>query len=70
MSLEELKTAAAGLPEDQRLWLAAYLRHLSRVDSEENAKQLSALNRRIDEGHYVTLDQLKQLHAKLEAEGL
>ena len=70
MSLEELKSAAASLSEEQRLWLAAYLRHLSRVNSQANAKELSALNKRIDEGHSATLDQLKQLHAALEAEGL
>ena len=69
MSLQELKAAAALLSEDERLWLAAYLRHLSRVNSEANAKELSVLNKRIDDGHYVTLDQLKQYHAALEAEG-
>ena len=69
MSFEEIKLAAASLPEHERIWLAAYLRHLSRVDSEANAAELAALNKRIDDGHYVTLDQLKKHHARLEAEG-
>ncbi|MBA3832661.1 MAG: hypothetical protein H0X34_12375 [Chthoniobacterales bacterium] len=69
MSLQELKTAAAALSEEERLWLAAYLRHLSRVDSEANAKELRALDKRIDDGHYVTLEQLKQYHSALETEG-
>ena len=70
MSREELKVAAAGLSQEDRLWLAAYLRHLNRVNSQANAKELSAINKRIDEGRFVTLDDLKRLHAELEAEGL
>lgn len=69
MSLQEIKVAAAALSEEERLWLAAYLRHLSRVNSQANAAELSALNKRIDDGHFVTLEQLKRYHAALEAEG-
>ena len=69
MSLQELKAATTALSEDECLWLAAYLRHLSRVNSEENARELTALNNRIDDGHCVALNQLKQCHVALEAEG-
>ncbi len=70
MSHQELKATVDSLSQEDRIWLAAYLMHLERRDSEANKADLSARNRRIDEGKFVTLEQVKKLHAALEAEGL
>jgi hypothetical protein len=70
MRVEELKAVAASLTEEERIWLSAYLLHLSRADSASNKADLSARNRSIDEGHYVTLEQFEKIHEALEAEGL
>lgn len=70
MSQQELKATVDALSDEDRIWLAAYLMHVGRVDSEENKADLSERDRRIDEGKFVTLEQVKRLHAALEAEGL
>lgn len=70
VSLEEIKTAIGAIPEDERILLTAFLRHLNRVNTPENRAELSAANARIDAGDYVTLEQLGRAHADLEARGL
>lgn len=70
MSLDEIKVAVENISLDDRLHLAAYLKHLARVDTKENRAALSAADRRIDAGHYVTLEQLREASAALEAKGL
>lgn len=69
MSRQELQATVDCLSEEDRIWLAGYLMHLARRDSPANLAELSRLDRRIDEGHYYTLEQLKEAHAALEAEG-
>ena len=69
MTFEEVKQRAAELSEEDRLRLSAFLKHLARVDTDENKAELSRLNRQIDEGNYVTLEQLREISAALEAEG-
>ena len=69
MTFEEVKQGAAELSEEDRLRLSAFLKHLARVDTDENKAELSRLNRQIDEGNYVTLEQLREISAALEAEG-
>ena len=69
MTLDELKRGVAELSEEDRLHLSAFLKHLARVDTDENKAELSRLNRQIDEGNYVSLEQLREMHAALEAEG-
>ena len=69
MTFEEVKRGAAGLSEEDRLRLSAFLKHLARVDTDENKAELSRLNRQIDAGEYVTLEQLREMHTALEAEG-
>ena len=70
MTLDELKREAADLSEEDRLRLSAFLKHLERVDSAANRAELSRLNRAIDAGECVTLEQWRKMHAALEAEGL
>lgn len=69
MTFEEVQRGAADLSEEDRLKLSAFLKHLARVDTDENKAELSRLNRQIDVGDYVTLEQLREMHAALEAEG-
>ena len=69
MTFEEVKREAAELSEEDRLKLSAFLKHLARVDTNENKAELSRLNRQIDEGKYVTLEQLREMSAALEVEG-
>lgn len=70
MSHQELKATVDSLSADDRIWLAAYLIHLERRDSEANKAELTRLNQEIDAGRCYTLEQLEKVHAALEAEGL
>lgn len=70
MQFNELKQAVAVISADDRLALTAYLRHLDRVDTDANREALSEANRQIDAGDFVTLEQLRRVHAILLAEGL
>ncbi len=69
MTLDEIQREAAALSEDERLRLRAFLKHLERVDSDENRAKLSRLNAEIDAGNYYTLEDLEKVDAKLSAEG-
>ena len=70
MTLDEIKREAAVLPSEERLRLTAFLKHLERADSVANRADLSRLNRSIDAGDGVTLEQWRKMHAALQAEGL
>ena len=69
MTLEEIQKEVVTLNEEERIRLSFFLQHIRRVDSDENKAELSRLNREIDEGDYATLEQLREMHAALEAEG-
>ena len=69
MTLEQVQREVVALTDEERLRLAAFLKHLARVDSPENKAELSRLDRSIDEGDYVTLEQWRRINAALEAEG-
>ncbi len=70
MTLDELQQQAAGLSAEERLRLTVFLKHLDRVDSASNRAELSRLNRSIDRGDSVSLEQWRKMHAALQAEGL
>ncbi len=70
MTLDELKREAAVLPDEDRLRLGAFLKHLERVDTAANRAELSRLDRSIETGDAVTLEQWRKMHAALQAEGL
>ena len=70
MSLADLQQQAAALSAEERLRLAVFLKHLERVDSAANRAELSRLDRAIDAGDAVTLEQWRKMHAALKAEGL
>ena len=70
MTLDDLRHEAANLPAEERLRLAVFLKHLDRVDTAANRAELSRLNRAMDAGDGVTLEQWRKMHAALLAEGL
>lgn len=70
MSLQELKAGIEQSTPEERLFLAAYLKHLARKDDPAYRADLA---QRIDEmkaGKRFSLDQVKRVHQSLEAEGL
>lgn len=70
MTLDEIKQELSRLNEEERLRVMAFLRHLSRTETEENQAQLSERMRQISDGNYVTLDQLLRVHESMTAENL
>ncbi|HEY1172219.1 MAG TPA: hypothetical protein VGH19_12670 [Verrucomicrobiae bacterium] len=70
MSTKELIRTANELNSEERVFLAAYLKHLARVDDPAYRTQLTQLNEEIDSGKRFTLQQVKRLHKALEKEGL
>lgn len=70
MSTAELKQTAESLNAAERIFLAAYLKHLSRVDDPAYQAQLTRLNDEIEGGKKLTLDQAQHLHETRKAQGL
>ena len=64
-----MRTADTLTPDD-RLVLAAYLKHLGRKDDPAYQAELTRLNQEIDAGRKFTLDQVQRMHEALKAEGL
>ncbi len=69
MTLDQIQHEAVSLSTEERWKLAAFLKHIERVDSPENRAELSRLNRSLDEGRGVTMEQFEQALAAAEAEG-
>ena len=70
MSVAEVMRTADTLTPDDRLVLAAYLKHLGRKDDPAYQAELTRLNQEIDAGRKFTLDQVQRMHEALKAEGL
>ncbi len=70
MSTVELKQMVDQASVEERLFLEAYLAHLRRVNSPENAADLERRMQDMDGGNKVSLKQAKRLHEALLAEGL
>ena len=70
MSVMELKKTVGSLNAEERLFLAAYLKHLARVDDPPYQSHLTRLNAEIDAGKKFTLPQVVRMHEALKAEGL
>lgn len=70
MSTAELKQIVDQTSTEERLYLQAYLDHLSRVNAPTNAADLSRRMREMDAGRKVTLAQAKKLHEALAKQGL
>jgi hypothetical protein len=70
MTVAELKTGIEQSSPEERLYLAAFLKHLGRKDDPAYRAELNRLNAEIDDGKKFSLEQVKRLHETLEAEGL
>ncbi len=68
MSVEELKAVVDGASEDERLFLAAYLRIKS--DDGSLKKALTEANQRMDAGKSVSLGKVKDILGELDKLGL
>ncbi len=69
MTLDEIQREVVALSEEERLRLSAFLKHLARVDTEENRAELARLNAEIDAGRYFTIEDVEKAEAALVAEG-
>ena len=70
MTLDEIKREVAVLSGEARLRLTVFLKHLKRVESAADRAELSRLNRTIDAGGGITLEQWRKIHLALGSEGL
>ena len=70
MSVTELKKTVENLTAEERVFLAAYLKHLSRVDDPAYQAELTRLNEEISTGKKFTLPQVLRMHEALRVEGL
>ena len=70
MSVAEMMRGADELTPEDRLVLAAYLKHLGRKDDPAYQAELTRLNEEIAQGQKFTLDQVERMHHSLKSEGL
>lgn len=70
MTVAEIKAGIEQSSPEERAYLAAFLKHLSRKDDPAYQTELSRLNDEIDSGQKISFAQAKQLHETLKAEGL
>jgi hypothetical protein len=70
MSVEELKKTIESSTPEERVYLTALLKHLSRKDDPAYKSELTRLNKEFDDGKKFTFDQAKRLHETLKSEGL
>ena len=70
MSRRELQALVDRCPSEDRLFLTAYLQHLTTRDDAATQAELANSNREIIRGKKVSLPQMKQLHRTLSHAGL
>jgi hypothetical protein len=58
------------MSDEDRFFAAAYLQHLANEQDEERQTRLESRMNRMDSGKKFTLDQLVDVHQKLESQGL
>ncbi len=69
MTLLQIQRKVKALPRSERLALSAYLKHLSRAESDSDKRSLDAAARRMAKGEKVTRAMLQRLHHSLRAAG-
>jgi len=69
MSLTEIKTAIDGLNDEERIFLAAYMRHKIDEDSTARREEIAAIRDEMAAGRRFTIAQLRKRHDELAAEG-
>ncbi|MBI4028209.1 MAG: hypothetical protein HY360_24705 [Verrucomicrobia bacterium] len=70
MSVVELKEQIQSLSAEDKVYLAAWLKHLSRVDATSHQAELKARLDAARDGQGHSLEQLERIHASLTAEGM
>lgn len=70
VSRAELKSLVDRSSAAERLFLAAYLHHLTARDNPAVQQEVDLAHREIEHGKKISLRQLKQLHRTLEKTGL
>ncbi len=69
MSVLEIKQELEATSEEERLFLLAYLKHLTRRNDPGYRRHLANRAQEMD-ANRVSLEQIKRVHQALEAEGL
>ncbi len=70
VSLAEIKAAIEGLTDEERIFLASYLRRRIDENSPARRAELAAIRDEMEQGRRFTFDQLKKRHEELLSEGL
>ena len=70
MSRTELTSLVDRSSAEERLFLAAYLRHVSTLDDPNLQSELAGAHREIEGGKKIGLRQLRSLHRTLAKTGL
>jgi len=63
--MTEIKAGIVQSSPEERLYLAAFVKHLARNDDPSYQAELTELNQQIDDGKKYSLAQVKRLHEYL-----
>jgi hypothetical protein len=70
MTTTEVRQQIDDMSEEDRFFASAYLLHLSNEKDEDRQSRLEARMNRMDSGKKFTLEQLADVHQRLESQGL
>lgn len=70
MSVAELKSVVDNSTSEERLFLQAYLDHLTEQASPERVRELDRHWEEMNSGDKVSLAEARRLHEELQARGL
>jgi hypothetical protein len=70
MTTLKIKQSIDRMSEANRIFAAAYLKHLVRANDPAHRAKLGARMRKMDDGKKISLNQVRRLHKELEAAGL
>jgi hypothetical protein len=70
MTTTEVRQQIDDMSEEDRFFASAYLLHLSNEKDEDRQSRLEARMNRMDSGQKFTLEQLEDVHQRLESQGL
>lgn len=70
MTTNTIREQIDAMSDEDRFFAAAYLQHLANEQDEDRQVRLESRMNRMDSGKKFTLDQLVDVHQKLESQGL
>jgi len=70
MTTTDIREQIDAMSEEDRFFAAAYLHHLAQEHDDGRKITLEARMNRMDSGEKFSLEQLVDMHQKLEAQGL